>query len=234
MELDPFAGGEQIFIKDLQIESVEDTHLFDELKVPKEKPKVDDPVIKNNPKNKIFEKLVKDENKKMKPEQLNKMRNLKQKIRLYKQHFPNETTTIDISHLDNLTLDKLDSKYHECKMAVNSSNPSGLITLSYGAGVGIIESLSLFTPFELHGLSQATTQNEGIRKALIELEIEYNDFNAIESPEKKLAIATLQQMWLVHKYNSDKKFQTNVNKQFEQSSNNTKNIEQLEKDYIDI
>lgn len=196
-------------------------------KKPKVKPKQE--IVEKLPIN--TEELLKKTEVKSTPEDLEKMRNLKQKIRLYKQHFPNETKDINVSNLDSMSVDDLNNKLQECRMSINTSNPTGLITLTYGAGIGIAENLSIFTPFRLQGLTQATATNESIRKALLELEIEYGNFNAIESPEKRLVIATLHQMWLVHRYNSDQQFQQSVNKKFESMKNEKVD---LEKEYVDI
>jgi hypothetical protein len=152
----------------------------------------------------------------MKPDEKMQAKALKTKIQMYKQHFAKETENVDTRNLDELSIEELEEKLYQIKVHINNADPSSLITMMYYTGMTLTEQLSVFTPLKLEGLSIATSNNPGIRKALTELEIEYADYNVVPSPEKKLLILTLQNMYNVHKYNTNVQFKEAIDKAAQQ------------------
>jgi len=189
---------------------------FSELEVKEEKP--------NNKVNIKHNDVEKNKSKPPKQKSVNnaqnEIRNLKTKIQLYKTHFASETENISVDALDEMNKEELQEKLNEMKSTVAAADPSSLITMMYHTSIGLTEQLSAFTPLKLQGLSVATQNNPSIKKALIELEIEYGDFGYLPSPEKKLLLLTLQNIYAVHKYNSNQQFREAIDRAAQNAANN--------------
>jgi len=99
---------------------------------------------------------------------------------------------VEQSDLENLTLDELEDRYHEVKLALSNDNSTGIIGFGYGYGCTLLENLSKtpYSPVSLDGLTSTLMRNDQVLDLLAELNVEYSNFESVTRPEQRLLYIT--------------------------------------------
>ena len=99
---------------------------------------------------------------------------------------------VEQSDIDSLSLDELEDRYHEVKLALSNDNSTGIVGFGYGYGCTLLENLSKtpYSPVSLDGMTGTLMKNEQVLDLLAELNVEYSNFESVTRPEQRLLYIT--------------------------------------------
>jgi hypothetical protein len=141
------------------------------------------------------------------------IRGLRLKLAKYKTQFPAKLAGVSFEGVDSSTdLNFLEEKYNDVRLTICHANGGlGMAGMAYFTGLGALEGASKFTGLiDLDGLSKNCMMNPEISDCLKEINIEWCDFGVIDSPEKRLMMATVMACWGTNQMNSARKSQPAV------------------------
>lgn len=138
-------------------------------------------------------------------EQLEQLQLFKRKLTAYKKSYPERFQDLDWSVLETQDIDAIEDLYNEVQLDLNHcyQKGSGFIGVAYQSAMSGLEYGAKFTNgmVMLDGLSSATAKNKEIRDILTQINIETGCYDSVQSPELRLAVATLNMAVQVHMLN---------------------------------
>jgi len=103
-------------------------------------------------------------------------------------------------------LEEIEELYNEVMLTLNHGyqKSAGMVGVAYQTAMSWLEGAAKMTGglVLLDGLSVATAKNEEIRDILTQINIETGCYNSVQSPELRLAVATLNTAVQVHLLNT--------------------------------
>ena len=121
-------------------------------------------------------------------------RNLVLKMKKYFQdaQLSKKLAQVEQSDIDSLSLDELEDRYHEVKLALSNDNSTGIVGFGYGYGCTLLENLSKtpYSPVSLDSMTGTLMKNEQVLDLLVELNVEYSNFESVTRPEQRLLYIT--------------------------------------------
>jgi len=151
-------------------------------------------------------------------DKLTEIRVFKCKLTAYKKSFPGKFSDLNWSALDGDNIEEIEELYNEVMLTLNHGyqKSAGMVDIVYQTAMSGLEGAAKMTGglvllneglegaakmtggLVLLGLSVATAKKEEIRDILTQINIETGCYNSVQSPELRLAVATLNTAVQVH------------------------------------
>lgn len=139
------------------------------------------------------------------------------KINRAKELFPIPTNNvIKGKKLDKLSDEELEIVYKNVRASIANrpTSSSSFIKTGYFMALGLAETFAPYANMNLKGLKDGIEKREDINEILDEISLDYENYDIPMPPETKLAMITLNSIYLTNKYNTDEQYRLLVNAGF--------------------
>ena len=147
------------------------------------------------------------------------------KINRASELFPLPTNlVIKGKKLDKLSDEELEIVYKNVRSSIANrpSSSSSFIKTGYFMSLGLAETFAPYANMNLKGLKEGIEKRADINEILDEISLDYENYDIPMPPETKLAMITLNAVYLTNKYNTDEQYRLLVNAGFEEANVNVK------------
>jgi len=165
------------------------------------------------------------------------IRVFKCKLTAYKKSFPGKFSDLNWSALDGNNIEEIEELYNKVMLTLNHGYQKsvGMVGVAYQTEMSGLEGTAKMTSglVLLDGLSVATAKNNEIRDILTQINIKSGCYNSVQSPELRLAMATINTAVQVHLLNTQLRSNPELLEQLRQQQQ-APPVQNLREQYSDL
>jgi len=177
-----------------------------------------------------------EEPKPLNEDELAEIRVFKCKLMAHKNSFPGKLSNLNWSALNGDNIEEIEELYIEVMLTLHHGyqKSAGLVGFAYQTVMSGLEGTAKMTNglVLLNGLSVATAKNKKIRDILTQINIETGCYDSVQSPELRLAMATLNTAVQVHLLNTQLRSNPELANQLRQQQQPP--VQNLREQYSDL